>query len=73
MSVVRKSSTSDVYIFEFDDNKWECSACELRTTNEFVILYSTEEVIAHMDKHREVGHKVPDYAYERMRDTTYDW
>jgi len=70
MSIVRKSPvSSDIYIILIDDDNWQC---ELRSsTDEFVTLRSSEEVIAHMDKHRDAGHKVPEYAYERMRDKAY--
>lgn len=60
MSVARWSDKSDVYVFE-GQNGWECHLCHLNGGKHH-IEQTISGMIAHMQAHRDAGHKIPDEA-----------
>lgn len=66
---------SNVYVYETTDGKIECCCCALclspRPENllgvECFIADSPAEMIAHLEKHREARHNVPQYAIAELR------
>jgi hypothetical protein len=56
MSFARFSATSDVYVFAHVDDYVNCCGCALEGDSQ---LHSPEEVVEHLQKHVEAGHKVP--------------
>lgn len=70
---------SDVYIYMSVAGWIECSACLLQPTKKNTILghtiqinesfqaYDTQEMIYHIKQHREVGHHVPHYVEEDLK------
>lgn len=59
-------SDGDVYLLPYVNGGILCCACWLNDRDNN-IFYSRKEVIAHLDKHREAGFEVPEYAYDRLR------
>lgn len=65
MSYCRWSGDSSVYVFCAVQGHLECCGCILNDKWEH---YSTDDMLAHLEKHREAGHSVPDYAIERLKE-----
>jgi hypothetical protein len=65
MSYARFAAESDVYVFLAVGGHLECCGCALGGEECF---YSTAEMLAHLDAHRVVGHDVPDYCTDRLRE-----
>lgn len=71
MSYARFGDDSDVYViptesaFDKVNPRHECMACRLLEGKTFV-SYSEEEAIEHLRQHVIAGHKVPEYAFERL-------
>ena len=63
MSYCRFSEDSDVYLYPHVYGNYQCCACKL---GEMDILLTLEEVLKHLQAHRNAGHKVPEYAFERV-------
>jgi hypothetical protein len=64
---------ADAYIFEHVGGFWQCCACALLAESggeEFASadFDTREEMLAHIDKHREAGHYIPDHVDQRLRD-----
>lgn len=59
---------SDVYVYSDVAGGWTCCACQLNTPAPGRIfppsanLNTPGEMAAHLRKHRDAGHTVPDYA-----------
>jgi hypothetical protein len=52
---------SDAYIYEHVDGFIECSGC--RFDDPWIVrLDSIEDALAHIAKHRDAGHHIPDYV-----------
>ena len=62
MSYARRGPDSDVYVFD-DGNLIVCEHCSLLGTFES----RPAEMLAHLQRHVEADHRVPDYAIERLR------
>jgi hypothetical protein len=69
MSYARMGEDSDVYVYQ----TWgglTCCYCWLLPEKP---LYSTaREMLKHLDEHRATGHKVPDLAYEEIKEDNPD-
>lgn len=65
VSYARFTYDSDVYVFYSVDHMYECCGCCLRSTS--FCCGTAKEMIEHLEQHRVVGHKVPEYALERLR------
>lgn len=77
MSYCRWGKDSDVYVygtraFNIDHKRletlWVCQDCELKGDNTRGVTTTATAMISHLLAHREAGHKVPEYAIERLRD-----
>jgi hypothetical protein len=45
-----------------------CVACRFRAwKNDDTILETTKQAVTHLNDHKLAGHKVPDYAFKRLR------
>ena len=76
MSVVRFGPDSEVYVFEtasappeFDPSRatWECCGCtlpEAQAENGYWWTQDEATMRAHLLRHRDAGHRVPDRAIE---------
>ena len=64
MSYARFGKDSDVYVYE-SDYGWECCGCALETS---FTAESPQEMIDHLKEHQVEGHKVPQYALDRLKD-----
>ena len=67
MSYCRFSEDSDVYLYPHVYGDYVCCACRLRETFGSTVLFTLEEVLEHLQAHQDVGHKVPEYAFERIK------
>ena len=68
---------SDVYVFVSVGGWIECCACWLIEEEDeylrengqpfgFFHAYSTQEMVDHLNKHKEAGHCVPEYVFDRL-------
>ena len=64
MAYCRFDEDSDIYLVDCGD-RFECFACSLKKIEE-TIYYHRTEVIKHLEVHRNFGHKVPEYVFERL-------
>jgi hypothetical protein len=55
---------SDVYMYEHCDGYVHCCLCRLA---EDCKMHSDDEAVAHLSVHKEMGHLVPDYAFEYFK------
>jgi hypothetical protein len=72
MSYCRWGTESNVYVFGLDDDNgkiiYRCQCCALsHAKNDNTDVWTPEEMIAHLEKHRAAGHKVPDRAIELLK------
>jgi len=67
MSYCRFGEDSDIYLYPHVYGDYICCACRLRGTFGSTVLITLAEVLEHLQAHRDVGHKVPEYAFERIR------
>ena len=65
MSYCRMSPDCDVYLFP-GESAWICQGCRLPGTALEVELASLVEARNHLLEHRKAGHKVPQYAFDRL-------
>lgn len=65
MSYCRFSEDSDVYMY-LSQNGIECCGCSLYPGfgQDFD---SAELAMAHLREHQDVGHRVPEYAFEKLK------
>ena len=65
MSYCRFGADSDVYVFEAS---WGfcCCACILGERGHEPNLPTPADAIAHLDRHVEAGHLVPQYAFDAL-------
>lgn len=73
MSYARMSDDSDVYIFEHANGFIQCCGCSITEPEDhewfgFANLNTAREALAHLDEHVALGHKVPQRAFERIRE-----
>lgn len=60
---------ADAYIFAHIAGGYECCACLLSEVDwGFVHVNTPEEMLNHIDKHRQEGHHIPLDVDERLRD-----
>ncbi len=65
MSYCRYSADSDVYVIGTKTG-WACLGCSgLKDSSSS--CKTREEMLGHLLKHREEGHKVPDWPLDRLR------
>lgn len=65
MSYARWGNNSSVYVYAHCGGGIECCGCWLETKPYTSLrFYTSGEMIEHLNKHKSVGHKVPDYCYE---------
>lgn len=65
---------SDVYVYADTRGYIRCCMCAIEVDWNTTITDEptmAREMIAHLDKHRAVGHKVPEYAFDRLREEAY--
>lgn len=77
MSYARMSDESDVYIYSHANGFIECCGCSITEPEEyedfgFARLATAREALAHLDKHVELGHNVPEKAFIRIREEHED-
>lgn len=71
MSYCRWGKDSDVYVYatEYDGKwYWVCQGCELENNDGDGIRHTAKAMAEHLLAHREAGHKVPEYAIERLHE-----
>lgn len=73
MSYARMSDSSDVYVFEHSGGFIQCCGCSITEPEDyeqvgFANLDTAREALAHLDEHVALGHKVPQAAFERIRE-----
>ena len=70
MSYIRVGDDSDIYIIRstISNNRLECCGCILDPLlrNEFPTFGSVDELLVHVEKHKAVGHKVPQRFYDNI-------
>lgn len=67
MSYARWSSDSDIYLFQTVEGKYECCAYMLAEIEwDSHVMNNIQETIEHVNEHISVGHKVPQYAIDRL-------
>jgi len=60
---------SDIYLYNDITNGRICMSCPMIGDGEgHVLMPNAKDAIAHCKKHRELGHKVPAYAFTRLRE-----
>lgn len=64
MSYARWSPGSDVYVFTNVGGFIECCGCSL--SEHSFQAFSTDEMLAHLEEHKAVGHDVPSYCIEGL-------
>ncbi len=57
---------SDVHMQNHEDGHIECVACKFRQ-GQSSVFFKRIEAIAHLHEHRQRGDKVPEYAFNRLR------
>lgn len=69
MSYVRLSIDSGVYLYDDCGGFYCCCWCALLTSESggSTKLYTLQECLDHMWRHREAGHKVPEYVFETLQ------
>ncbi len=72
MSYARFSSESDVYVYASANGGIECSRCRFIADSQEpprnnAVMVDEDEMIAHLEKHRRAGHRVPDDAFDQLR------
>lgn len=77
MSYCRWGADSDVYVYRSriatgtpgagNRDCWICCACTISEADRDDLVYSREDMIAHLGRHRARGHAVPERALERLR------
>ena len=71
MSYARMGKDSDVYVFMSVSGHLECCGCLLGDRWDFP---STGAMVAHLESHRQVGHRVPDYTVPALwEDDAENW
>lgn len=58
-------SDCDVYVFLSVSGHLECCMCSLGPD---LLAPNTAEMLAHLQRHREAGHDVPDEVFEELRE-----
>jgi len=64
MSYCRWSDESDVYLYAHVAGGWECCGCFLE---EQTTMTTLQDVLDHLQAHRDAGHKVLESAFDRVR------
>jgi len=75
MSYARCAPDSDVYVYASTRGGIECERCRLiQSANALAngprnnaVMVDEDEMIAHLEKHRNAGHKVPESAFTALR------
>ena len=60
---------ADVYVFMHVDGFLQCCACSITDDDDHwgsFNAFSTAEMINHLNKHKELGHDVPDRVFENI-------
>ena len=71
MSYVRWGQDgSDVYIFDHVNYGLFCDACPIRPHRSMAgfIAGNNALMLAHIERHRDLGHHVPEYVSDRLRE-----
>lgn len=58
---------SDVYVYDDTSGGTTCCACLLSHSR--INLATHADMIAHLERHREAGHEVPQYAIDDLRES----
>ena len=58
----------DAYIFENLEGCFECCGCWLSPDGGGMVFATREELLKHIDDHRQVGHHIPLYVDEQLRE-----
>ena len=72
MSYARFAEDSDVYVYASAGGGIECARCRFITDTKEpprnnAVMVDEDEMIAHLEKHRRAGHRVPNDAFDRLR------
>ena len=65
MAICRFSDDSDVYVYFNVYGGIECGGCRLPDVREFNAK-DAAEIVAHLEKHKALGHRVPSEAFEEL-------
>jgi hypothetical protein len=64
MALARLGDDSDVYVYEYDNDQFMCQWCQLNWGRNYTT--DTEGMRAHLHHHRDVGHRVPQEAFDEI-------
>lgn len=67
MSYARFGDESDVYVYSHCDGSLQCCACRITGMGGKWAYDTTDEILAHLEKHIARGDKVPDYCIEGLK------
>jgi hypothetical protein len=67
MSYCRFGHDSDVFVYASGDNVFTCCVCKLARDDMGEWEHGGEAILEHLEKHRQAGHKVPQYAIDILR------
>jgi len=72
VSYARFTAESDVYVYASAAGGIECCRCRFIADAQGpprgnAVMVDEDEMIAHLEKHRRAGHRVPDNAFEQLR------
>ena len=62
MAVARKTRHSDVHVTIGVDGTYNCHKCKMGDERRNATLYTKRGILAHLNVHRVLGHKVPEKA-----------
>lgn len=65
MAYCRVNEDSDVYMYPTMDNSIVCCDCLLKNIDGTEFIFRRDALL-HLNPHKTWGHKVPDYAFERL-------
>jgi hypothetical protein len=68
MSYCRAGEHSDVYVFASISGGLECCGCRLYSHLASFSCYTTNEMLLHLKAHRWKGEKVPQGAFDRLKE-----
>lgn len=66
MSYCRFGFDSDVYVFHSVRGYLVCCGCRLRNDMTDERMYTRRSALLHLEKHKNAGHNVPEYAIRRL-------
>lgn len=65
MSYARFGENSDVYVYLDCCGEFRCCACSIKDEWGYA---TTDALLAHLEEHKALGHTVPDYCVEALKE-----